>query len=229
MLGTTVNALAIILGSLLGYFLIPPLSERIQKTVLNGIALGIILIGISKALKSEEYLIIIVSLAFGGLLGESLKIQQGIETLGEKLQKRADSRYGDVATGFITATLVFMIGAMAVVGAIDSGLNNDHSILFAKALIDGIVAIVFASTLGIGVMLSAIPVFIYQGSIALLAGFFAALLSAEILAVMESIGGLLIALIGLNMLGVTKARVANLLPAMFIGPVIVMGIQVWFS
>ncbi len=218
MLGTIVNSLAIVIGSFIGLFLRESINEKVSNTIMNGLALCVIYIGISGALKGDTTIVMIISIVIGAIIGEFIDIDKKLENLGEIIEKRFNKNDGNIsiAHGFVTATLLFCIGAMAIVGSLESGLNNNHSTLYAKSILDGISSIIFASTLGIGVVLSAIVVFIYQGSITLAAGFLSTFLSDIAINNMTAVGSLLIIGIGLNMLGITKIKVSNLLPAIII-------------
>ncbi|MDF2673105.1 MAG: hypothetical protein K0R09_1370 [Clostridiales bacterium] len=220
MLGTIVNALAIFTGSLGGYLITRLLKkgipERINDIIMKGLALCVLLIGISGALEYKQILLVIISIVIGGIIGEVIDIDKQIQRLGDKLEKGLKGKAGKVSQGFVTASLVYCIGAMAVMGSLESGLNGNHEILFAKSIIDGMTAVVFTTTLGIGVAFSAITVFLYQGTITIGAIYLKDLLTVAVVSDMSAIGGLLIIGIALNMMGLTKIKVANLLPAVFI-------------
>ena len=218
MLGTIVNSLTIVIGSFIGLFVKGKINKKVSDTIMNGLALCVIYIGISGTLKGNNTIIIIIAIALGGFIGEIKDEDKRLENLGQRIEKRFNKNGGDIsiAQGFITSTLLFCVGAMAIVGSLESGLNNNHSTLFAKSLLDGISSIIFTSTLGIGVMLSSIVVFIYQGSITLTASFLSNFLSDVAINNMSAVGSLLIVGLGLNMLGITKIKVSNLLPAVII-------------
>ncbi|MEW8972705.1 MAG: DUF554 domain-containing protein [Tissierellaceae bacterium] len=216
MLGTVVNSLSIIFGSILGMILKKGIKEDYKNTIMDGIGLSVIIIGITGGIKSENIVLVIGSIVLGSLLGEIIDIEGKLENLANRLEKIMGRGDANFSKGFVTASLVYCIGAMAVVGALESGLLGDHQTLFAKSLIDGIAAIIFASTLGIGVLFSTISVFIYQGSIVILAGLLKDILTPEVILEMSSIGGILIIAIGINILGIKKIRVGNMLPAVFI-------------
>nr|NLJ02658.1 DUF554 domain-containing protein [Bacillota bacterium] len=214
LLGAAVNFIAIVSGALLGRAVRLP--ERMRQTIMQALALAVLITGISMGLESNNMLIPIASLAIGSILGELLNIEAGIASLGEKLQGlggRRPAGSADFTQGFLAATLTYCIGAMAVIGSLNSGLTGDHQVLYAKSLIDGVTAIFFSASLGIGVAFSAVPVFVYQGSIALLATVLAPCLSGPVLAELTATGGILIIGIALNMLGLTKLRLGNMLPA----------------
>ncbi|MDD6144027.1 MAG: DUF554 domain-containing protein [bacterium] len=219
MIGTLINCVAIMLGSALGLLLRRGMKESIAQTVMQGIGLSVILIGISGAITTGNTLLVIVSMAIGGVAGSLIDIDGKMNRLGAWAQRkltRGDDENNTFAKGFVTASLVYCVGAMAVVGALDSGIRGDHSTLIAKAMLDGVTAIVFSSSLGIGVMLSAVPVLVYQGAIALLGNAIAPLLSDVVVNEMSAVGGLLIMAIGVNMLLDKDIKVANLLPAILI-------------
>lgn len=216
MLGTIVNVVTIVLGSTIGLILKKGISERYKETVMQGLGLTILLIGLKMSFQANNELIVILSLVIGGLIGEGLKIDYYLDVLAQKLQGAVGAKEGDFVKAFVTTSLVYCVGAMAIMGPIESGLTGSHKILFAKSTLDGISAVVFASTLGIGVIFSALPVFIYQGGITILAVALKDILSQPVIDYMTATGGLLIVAIGLNILAIKELKVANLLPAVFI-------------
>ena len=223
MLGTIVNALAIIGGCLVGLIVKGRLTEKISTTIMNGLALCVLYIGISGALKGQDTLQLIICIAVGALVGEIIDIDKKLNNLGDIIEKKINSKKKNkteekisISEGFVTSSLLFCVGAMAVVGSLESGLQGNHTTLFAKSILDGISSIIFTSSLGIGVILSSIAVLIYQGSITLLAGGLSTILTDTVISNMSAVGSLLIVGLGLNMLGASKLKVANLLPAIFI-------------
>lgn len=233
--GTIVNALAILAGSAAGMLLtwlagrfsgvLPAgsvkLGERLQTIIMQGVALCVLYLGISGSLDGQNTLIAILSMVLGAILGELLDLDKRMRSLGDWVQKKTErlalgSGKASVSEGFVTASLLFCVGAMAIVGALQDGLTGDHSTLFAKALLDGISAIVFGASLGIGVSFSAVAVFLYQGIIAVLASFLSPFLGDAVIAEMTCVGSLLIIALGTNMLNVTKIKVMNLVPAIFL-------------
>ncbi|MFP4014966.1 MAG: DUF554 domain-containing protein [Chitinispirillaceae bacterium] len=228
--GTIVNVIAIIIGSISGVVL-PRMSEGIRNVVMQGLGLGIVILGISMGLRGENFLFVIISLVAGGVTGELLKLDLKLKRLGQCLEKAVRKGNGtqdekaSIAEGFITATLVYCIGAMAILGAIDSGLRQDHTILYTKSLLDGVSAILFTSTLGIGVIFSAVSVLLYQGAIALSATLLTSFLSSPdlnaIIAEVTAVGGVLIAGIGINILEIRKINVVNLLPSVAVVALVV--------
>jgi uncharacterized protein len=219
LIGTLINAAAILAGSALGLLLKRRFRQSMADVVMQGLGLCVILIGLSGALKTGNVLLMILSVVLGGVTGSLIGIDRKLNQLGAFAQRKLTRDTGSentFARAFVTASLVFCIGAMAVVGALDSGIRGDHSTLIAKSALDGVASIVFASALGPGVMLSAVPVFLYQGSIALLGNLAAPLLSDTVITEMSSVGGLLIVGIGLNMLLKSEIKVADLLPAILV-------------
>lgn len=216
-IGTAANVLAIIAGALLGVILRRGLPERVEKILVEAISLAVVVIGIQMALKTQNILIAVVSLAIGAVVGEIIDINEGFNRFGkwagDKIAHGDEAVGAKVALGFVTASLLFCPGAMAVIGAIQDGLANDAATLYAKAILDGIFAVVMAANLGIGVALSAVSVGIYQGTITLLAGVLEPIATPAVLAEITSVGGLMVFAIGLNLLKVTQIKVANLMPA----------------
>jgi uncharacterized membrane protein YqgA involved in biofilm formation len=223
--GTIVNTIAIIVGVLIGR-LIPKINEGVRTTVMQALALGVCVLGIMMAMKTANFIILLFSLVVGGVVGELLRIQHHLDWVGGRLEKVLGNKgNGNISTGFVTATLVYCVGAMAILGALDSGLRNNHDILYTKSMLDGFSAIIFSSTLGIGVLFAAVPVFLYQGIIALSSTYIThfinqAMLDAIIIEV-TAVGGILILGIGLNILEIKKFQVANLLPAIVIAAIAV--------
>ena len=216
MLGTIVNCLTIIAGSLVGILFRNGIPEKYNQTVMHAIGLAVILIGMKNALGCNDLLIIIISLALGSLIGELIGIENYLEKLGKYLETKFSKTSSSFSTGFVTASLMYCVGSMAIVGSLESGLTGNHDTLFAKATLDGIVSIILSSSLGIGVIFAAVPVLLYQGSITLMAGLLKPLLIPAVVSQMSATGGLLIVAIGLNMIRKDKLRVGNMLPAIFI-------------
>ncbi len=231
MLGTIVNALAIIIGSLLGLLLNKGIPENYKNIVMSGVGLSVVLIGLKSALTSDSLMIVIFSVIIGALIGEFFRIEEKLERLGNYLEQKVASKSSEqssFARGFVTASLVFCVGSMAIVGSLESGLTGTHQTLFAKSVLDGVTSIIFASTLGLGVLFSSLAVFIYQGLITLLAVFLKGYLVTETISQMTSVGGLLILAIGFNMLKITAIRVGNLLPGIFL-PLLYFSLQRLFT
>jgi hypothetical protein len=216
LLGTVVNTLAIIIGSLIGFLLKGGIPKKINESIMKALALCVLVIGINGAIKSKNMILIICSLILGTLIGEFIDIDKVLKNLGDNIEAKFQGKGGKISEGFVTASLVFCVGAMSIVGSLNSGLKGDYSILFTKAILDGISSIMFTSTLGIGVVFSAITVFIYQGIITLTASFLQGWLLEYIIVEVSAVGSILIMGLGLNMLGTYKIKVANMLPAIFI-------------
>ncbi|MFU0782911.1 MAG: DUF554 domain-containing protein [Thermoanaerobacterium thermosaccharolyticum] len=217
MIGTLVNAASIVVGSFVGTLFKIGIPDRIKSTVMQAISLSVLIIGFDSALKYKNLLLVIISLAIGGILGELLDIEKKLNQFGDFLERKLSGNGGNkISEGFVTASLIYCVGAMAIVGALKDGLQGDHSILFAKSMLDGISSIIFASTLGIGVMMSAISVLVYQGAITICASLLKSLLTTHVVADMSAIGGILIIGISLNMLNLTKIKIGNLLPSIFV-------------
>ena len=224
--GVLTNVAAILVGGGVGLLLGKKVNVRFQKTMTQGLALCILLIGLSGALDGTDTIGAIVCMVLGAIIGEALDIERRLDGLGEWVQRRMKGHGSNVSQGFVTASLLFCVGAMAVVGSLDAGLSGKYDTLFAKSILDGVSALLFATTLGVGVLFSAAPILIYQGAIALLAGLMQPLLSDAVVALMSGTGGLLIAGLGLNMLGIEKIKVGNLLPAIFV-PIIYVPVVEW--
>ena len=218
MLGTIVNFFTIFVGAIIGVLLKGGLPKRFTDTIMSGVALCVIYIGISGTLKGENMLLIVISIAIGSLLGELINIDEKLILLGNFIENKAKnfSKDTSISLGFVTASLLFCVGAMAVVGSLESGLLGKYDILFTKSILDGVTALILSSTLGIGVILSSFSVLVYQGLITLAASLLQNILTTPIVNEMSAVGSLLIIGIGLNMLGITKIKVANMLPAIFI-------------
>lgn len=230
MLGTIANTLAIIAGSLLGLLFSRGIADNYKEIILSGIGLSVVLIGIKSALVSNDLMVVIFSVVIGALLGEGLKIEEKLQMVGAFLEGKVAAKSSDrksFARGFVTASLVFCVGSMAIVGSLESGLTGNHQTLFAKSVLDGVTSVIFASTMGLGVMFSAVAVFLYQGLITMTAGLMKNFMVPETIAQMTSVGGLLIMAIGFNMLKITTIRVGNLLPAIFL-PLAYFALRQWF-
>ena len=233
--GTIVNTLAVLAGSMVGLLLtwlagrfshvLPAgsarLGERLQTIIMQGVALCVLYLGISGSLEGQNSLIAILSMVLGAIIGELLDLDRRMRVLGDWVQKKTEhlaigGGKASISEGFVTASLLFCVGAMAIVGALQDGLTGDHSTLFAKSLLDGISAVVFSASLGVGVAFSAVAILLYQGLIAVAASFLSPLLGDAVIAEMTCVGSLLIVALSLNMLNLTKIKVMNLVPAIFL-------------
>ncbi|GKI15142.1 membrane protein [Oscillospiraceae bacterium] len=227
-LGTLVNVLAVLAGSGLGMLIKTGLKRRFRDILMQACGIATIFLGISGALagllkvengavSTQNTMLLIFSLVLGGLAGEALNIEAGMEALGERLKRlvrdKSDSRFVD---GFVTASLVICVGAMAIVGSIQDGLTGDHTLLFSKSLLDFVIVMVFAATFGLGVMFSALPLGILQGGITLAAALVAGFLSESLISDLSCVGSVLIFCVGLNVAFNAKIRVGNLLPALLV-------------
>ena len=227
-IGTIVNALAIIVGAVTGMIIKSGLPKRVKDLIMQAIGLAVIIIGLSGTLQgifflddqgrlgSDHIMLMILSLVIGGILGELINIEDKLERIGNWFQHKLAAKEGDFAQGFITASLMYCVGAMAIVGAFEDGLSADPTILFSKSILDGVTAVIFAASMGVGVAFSAVPVFLYQGGITLLAGVLRPLLTETVINQISLVGSVLIMAIGLNILEIKRFRVGNLLPAVFI-------------
>ncbi len=227
-LGTIINAAAIIAGGSTGALLKNGLPERYRNTIMQAIGLSVLMIGISGSLQGmyrvaesgkldrEFIMMMIFSLVIGGFAGEFFNIEDKLERMGNWFQSKFAAGSGTFAQGFITGSLVFCVGAMAIVGSLEDGLTGDTSTLFAKSILDGIIAVIFAATMGIGVAFSSIPVFIYQGAITLMAGLIKPWLTPDVISQTSLVGSILIIAIGINLLDLRRIKAGNLLPAIFI-------------
>lgn len=230
MLGTIVNVLTVVIGSSIGLFLKKGIREDIADMMLKGLALCSMFIGITSALEGQNVLITIISIVLGVVIGGTLDLDGKLNRFAQGLEQKF-KREGEkvsIAEGFITASLVFCVGAMTIVGSLQSGLTGDHTMLFTKATLDFVSSMVYASSLGIGVLFSAVFVFVFQGGITLLAQWIAPLLTEAVIAEMTCAGGLLIFGLGLNMIGLTKLKLMNYLPAIFL-PMAIVPIANWLG
>jgi uncharacterized membrane protein YqgA involved in biofilm formation len=218
--GTIINAAAIVFAGLLGLLLRKGIPENMTRTMQDGLGILILVIGLQYGFKADSLAIVGLSLALGAVLGEWWQWEAKLERLGEKLQSVTGGSNEQFVKGFVTATMVFCVGAMAILGSLEDGLTHNPQILIVKSMLDGIFSIIFAANMGVGVLFSAIPVFLYQGAITLGATFIKPFMTAPMLNNITALGGILIAGIGLNALGITRIRVANLLPGLFFIPLL---------
>lgn len=216
MLGVLVNTVSVIAGSLIGILIKKGMSEKIAKALTTAVGLAVIYIGINGMMSGQNTLVLVLSMVIGGLIGTLLDLDSRLESLGKKVESKFKGNGNTkIAEGYVSATLLFCVGAMTIVGALQSGLNGNHETQFTKAILDFISSIVLASSLGIGVMLAAFSVFFMQGSIVLLAQLVEPYLNDYVIGEMTCAGSVLILALALNMLGITKIKLMNYLPAMF--------------
>lgn len=213
--GALVNFATVVAGTLVGLVAGRFLNERIRTATMNAVALIVIGIAVPGLMSSTKPLVPILSLVIGTVIGEALDIDRAVNRLGDKLQEKFKGR-SRITEGFVTGTLVFAVGAMTVMGSLDSGLKNDHTVLIAKSVIDGISSIVFASTMGVGVAFAGVSVLVIEGGITLLASLVAPLLTEVVIAEITFVGSLLILGISFNLLGLTKLKLLNMMPALFL-------------
>lgn len=223
LLGTLVNVILVLIGGFIGIFLKKGISKRFSDLIMNAIALVTMVIGITFATASENILIVIISLVVGALIGEGINIDQKLNQIGTWVKGKVKSESGNVGEGFVTATLLFCVGSMAIMGSLDSGLRGDHTVLYTKSIMDGISALIFASSMGVGVLLSAVPILVYQGSITLLSSFIQPYLTQSMMTEMNAVGGVLLIGLGISILGIKDIKVSNLLPALII-PIILLAL-----
>jgi len=218
MKGTIVNVIAIFLGCLVGFVLKSRFPEKIARVVMQALGLASLLIGAQMALKTNDILLVIFSLVIGGVIGETIGIEEGLERFGEevKLKFKSNSNSERFVEGFVTASLLYCVGSMAIMGALKEGLSGNPDILYTKSLMDGVTSLAFTAAMGIGVVFSIIPVFLYQGGITLLSRLIKDFLSPEIINEMTAVGGILIIGIGFGLLEIKKIKIGNLLPAILV-------------
>ena len=227
-IGTLINVIAILIGGLIGLFVKKGLNQKVLDSVMRAIGVAVMFVGISGALtgllkveggalNTSGTMLMIISLILGTFIGELIKIEDRLESIGESLKNKVKVKDGgNFVEAFVTTTLIFCVGAMAIVGSIQDGLTGDYTMLAAKSILDGILALIVASTMGVGALFSAIPVFIYQGGITLLAEFISPILSEELILNLSYIGSTLIFGIGVNQVFGKKIKTGNMLPALLI-------------
>ena len=221
MIATIINCLLIILGSTCGLLLKGKLPQRFLTVLTQAMGLCVVGIGMTSAIATNDTLCVVVCLVIGTVLGEAIDIEKRLDTIGESLRKRFERNASGKSTfteGFVSASVLFCVGAMAIVGSINAGIRGDYAVLVSKSVIDGVISVSMTTALGIGVAFSAIPILIYQGGLTLLAGLVAPYLQEAVITEMSAVGGCIILGIGLNMLELPKIRlrVGNMLPAIFL-------------
>lgn len=212
--GSLINAVAIVAGACLGMLLGSRLPERIRQIVFQGLGLCTMVIGLKMALTMNNALVVIFSIVGGGILGEIIGIENGLMRMADALKKRIRTGNPRFTEGFVGASVMFCVGSMAILGPFDEGLRGDTTILMTKSILDGFFTIGFAAAMGLGVLFSAVPVFIYQGLLTIFAGFLQPYLSAPIMVELTATGGILILGIGINIMEIKKIPLANMLPAL---------------
>lgn len=220
MLGTIVNAVAVIIGSSLGIILRGRFPEKVKGIVFQGIGLVTLFIGFQMSLRASNLVALFFSILIGAIIGEILNIEGHMESLGSFIKSKFSSKQDKFVEGFITAFLIFCMGSMTIIGSIEDGLNGNPSILYAKSMLDGFASISLASVLGLGVLFSAIPLLLYQGGITALAFLSRAFFTENVINEMSAAGGIMLIGLGINILEIRKIRVANLLPSLIISAAI---------
>lgn len=222
-MGAIVNSVVVILAGFLGLLIGQRIPERLNRALMQGVGLVVLTIGISGAIKGKETLVLIASMVIGIMIGEGIDINGRINRLMDRLSvnSKIDGNQSQTTQAFLSATMLFCIGSMAIVGSLESGLVGDNSTLYTKSVIDGISAILLSSSLGVGVIFSSIPLILYQGGLILFAQILAPLLSDAVIVEMTTVGSVLLIGMGLNMLNITEIKVKNFVPAVFL-PILLM-------
>lgn len=233
MIATIVNAAAILVGGTIGLLFKSKIKPRFLDLIMTAIPLAVLLIGIQGALGTQDMLGLIICLVIGALIGEALRIEDRLNSIGTKLQQKVEKgnkKNSTFTEGFVSATLLYCVGSMAIVGSLEAGINGNYEILFSKCLLDGVTSIAFAATLGYGMLFSAIPIIIYQGAITLLAQIAAPVLSTAVITEMSAVGGLLIVALAINLLGIREKKIpiGNLLPAILL-PIVYQPFVAWLT
>lgn len=228
MIGPIVNAVVIVVCALLGRFVLKGMPDRYEEIIKKAIGLCIVYIGIAGAFENQRVMILILSMVAGSAIGEFINLDKGMNNLGIWAEKKLGFNDSNFSKGFVSASILFCTGSMAIVGGMNSGLLGNHEMLFAKSILDGVISIVFASSMGLGVAFSAVPVLLYEGAIALGAGFVKDWMTPEIITEMSAVGSLIIAAIGFNFLVSKQIKIANMIPAIFL-PWLYIAIETaWF-
>ena len=231
MLATIINSAAIVLGSLIGILFKQRINTRITRSLVTALALAVAVLGIMGAIQTKDSLGMVICIAVGTLLGELLDLDGKLEALAQLLRRLVapgEAASGSFTQGFISATLTFCIGSMAIMGSMQAGISGDMSILLSKSVIDCITAVSFATALGIGVAFSALPILVYQGGITLLAAVIAPFLAQSVINEVSAVGSIMMIGIAINLLELRKIPVANMLPAMFL-PVLYQPLAQWIA
>jgi hypothetical protein len=213
-IGTLTNVATVVVGSAVGLLLRRRFPRAVQGVIFEAVGLATLVLGVQMALRGEDFLVLIFSLTLGGILGVLVKLEERVEGLGEGVKARVGAEDARFTEGLVTAFLIFCVGSMTIVGALNEGLRGDASLLLTKAILDGFTSIALAATYGVGVLLSAVPLFLFQGSLTLLASRFQALFSELLIHQLTAVGGVLILGIGLNLLEIRRVQTVNLLPSL---------------
>lgn len=227
MLGVLVNVAAVVIGSLLGLVFKKGIPEKVASVVMSGVGLCVVFIGISGALEGENTLVLVVSVALGALIGSLCRIDDGLTKLGDWVTARAGrgGKLGNVGEAFVSGTLLFCVGAMTVVGSLEAGVSGDNTTLYVKSLLDLISSMILSVTMGVGVIFAALAVLVIQGGLVLLSGVLEPVLTQTAINEMTCAGSVIIMGLGFNMLGFSKIKVANLLPAIVFAPLLTLFVK----
>ena len=233
MLGAIINAAGIALGSIVGLLFRGKVSQKLVDALMAAMGLAVVVIGVQGAVGSQDILCVVLSLAFGAMIGELCRIDRGLDGIGDRVRSALNGKkfaQGRFADGFITASLLFGVGTMAILGSIEAGLNHNYSILITKTVMDTISSAALCAALGIGVSLSLVPILIWEGGIALLSGVLSPLFTPEVITEMSAVGGAIFIGMGFNMTNITerKVNVANMIPALFI-PILYVPLSAWLG
>ena len=231
MTGTVINVITVVAGGTLGALLGERLPSRIRHIIMQGVGLVTLAVGMSMAVATKNFVLVLVSIVTGGILGEWWRLEERLDGAGEWLEAKA-SRFpflarGEFTKGFVTASLVFCVGPMTVLGSFQDGLSGDYTLLAIKSVLDGFAALAFAASMGMGATFSAITVLVYQGSLTLGASLFENILTDAMITEMTATGGVMILGIGLLLLEIKRVSVANFLPALAIAPLLVALWEMW--
>jgi uncharacterized protein len=228
MTGTLINTATVIVGSTLGTFLRSRFPARVRQMVIWGVGLVSLVIGLQMSLTTKNILVVLGSLLTGGIIGELVRLHEGLNRLGDILQAQLTTEKDSAfSKGFVTASLLFCVGPMTILGSIQDGLSGDYTLLATKSILDGFASLALAASMGWGVLFAALTVLVYQGGLTLGAGLMKTLLTEPMVAEMTATGGTLILAIGLNLLDLTTIRVANFLPALVVAPLVVAVVHLW--
>lgn len=220
MTGTIVNIIAIIIGSSIGLLIHKTLPDRLVKVTFQILGLFTLVLGMKMALESQNLLVMVFSLILGGLLGTALKFDDNIQSLSDKLSNKVGGKNENFSKGLITSFLLFCVGSMTIIGALEEGMNGDPQLLLIKSLMDGFSSIALTVAFGLGVMFSVIPLLIFQGGLTLLAAWLGSFLPEIYIIEISAVGGLILLALGLNLLELTKIKIVDLLPALLFAPLI---------
>jgi uncharacterized membrane protein YqgA involved in biofilm formation len=231
MIAVFVNVATVLLGSTVGLIFRNKINEKFTRAVISALALVTVLIGLSSALDTDDILCVIICMALGTIIGELIRIDDGIEGAGDFIKsrlfrgKRTENRFTE---GFVTACIVFCVGSMTIMGSFEAGINGNNSIIYAKSALDFVSSMMFAAAMGFGVPFAALFVLVFQGALTLLAGVLAPLLSAAVVTEMSAVGGTILVGMGINMLELSpnRIKVANMLPAIFL-PIAYIPLSAW--